>query len=199
MRLCLGIAMGVLLAVSGMAALTGGTGHVAAADPAGPSVVPQPLTADQLAGMLNVTAWSFQYKDCVAQCWVEIEEVGGKHPRTWRMPDAGYVPMSTPQAREGTILLWWQRPPGGQGGAITLDVNGSRCVVGLAEGAFVWGFKAWSASVTPNGKQPAFSAAPGEELVLVNFDAKESVPEGSEEAAREVHLKLKAKFTDRKN
>ena len=174
-------------------------------NPVLPSVVGQPLTADQLAGMLNLNAWSLTYSGGRIQCWLEIEEVGGKTPMKRRVPEKGFVgeigdiapEVLKNRQGEGTILFWWSKNADGNGGSLNLNVsNAGSYGLGLGNDAFTFGWKSFGASSASIGKQPPVTAKPGEEIVLVSYDASESQLPGSKQSPREVHLRLKARFPE---
>ncbi len=158
----------------------------------GTMVTPAPLTADQLASILNINAWSFDYQGRI-RCWIEVEETGQKTMAS-RIPAEGYV--ATTNTADGTrrkVLFHWLKDPGQMGGKMSLHVeNGGGYTLGLPADAFVFGWKQWGfSSNTPGVGQP-IALDPAKEAILFHFDATEVLPPGSEGAPRRVQLWVKA-------
>jgi hypothetical protein len=160
------------------------------------------LTANQLAAMLDIDVWAFQYSGGSVECWLEITETGQKTMPP-RMPEKGYLGqgMAVDKPSEGTILLWWRKNPADNSGVLHFKMPNMDLQEPIEPGAFTFGWKAVKTSGTESGKAKAAQGKPGEETVLVEFNAEEALPDagkagtGSVRPPRAVHLKLKARFT----
>jgi hypothetical protein len=160
----------------------------------------QPLTADQLAQIVGVTAWTATYSGGPIECWLEIEEQGqATMPK--RIPEkdsfgAGSVNPPT----EGTILFWWSRRQDGQGGQLMIQAPHGSYGYGLNKDAFTFGWRGSSEQPRVIGKEELKTGEPGKEFVIVDYDANEIVldPEGGRKVPRRVHLKLMGRFPVKK-
>ena len=84
---------------------------------------PVDLTAEDLADILGVEAWTCRYSGGPIRCWLEIEETGQETmPR--RIPEQDSLGKGTSSKEGGQILLWWRRDPSGSGGVLCLKVRG---------------------------------------------------------------------------
>ena len=196
--LALGLGMtGIVGCVPSMAAPV--VGPVAAPRAADPQIQIQPLTADQLAQILGVNVWTAKYSGGPIECWLEIEEEGqATMPK--RIPEKDNIGTgSFPQQSDGTVNFWWRKHGEGAGGDLHIDAAGSSYGYGLNNNAFVFGWKGYSASSTTMGQGKAITGEPGKEFVLIDYDARESLPQGEKDKApRRVHLKLMARFAAEK-
>jgi hypothetical protein len=157
---------------------------------------PVDLTAEDLADILGVEAWTIRYSGGPVRCWLEIEETGQETmPR--RIPEQDSLGKGTSSKEGGQILLWWRRDPSGSGGVLNLDLRGgssSGYTLGLGPDAFVFGWPSISASFTPQGRRDPIPVVADREVTLMGYQAVEHKPKGQTGEPRRVKLTLKAMF-----
>lgn len=178
--------------------MTTSAAMTAAASGAEAQVQIQALTADQLAQILRVNVWTARYSGGPIQCWLEVEEEG-QSTMPKRIPEKDYVGAgSVNSPSEGTVDLWWRRREDGTGGELTIHAADGTYGYGLNKDAITFAWKGFSAGSTTMGSGEPIKGAPGKEFVIVNYDARESRPQGDDKAPRRVHLKLMGRFAEAK-
>jgi hypothetical protein len=182
-------------------------GQSAGTQQAGPperlSLEPAKLEADELANILGISSWTFQYSGGRMRCWLEITENGQK---TIEPPKGLQVPAGSaavPEKRndkdyDGRILLWWHRSEKGPEIGLRMDYgtergrNGSNFLKALQPDALWWGWKGWSGS---GGSTPPQILKPREEFTLLKYDVDEIKETAKDpKAPRKITIELKAKF-----
>lgn len=159
-----------------------------------PRVEIRPLTADQLARILGVNVWTARYSGGPIECWLEIEEQG-QSTLPKRIPEKGFLGAgSVNPPAEGTVDLWWTRREDNQGGQLTIHASNGSYAYGLNKDAFTFAWKGFGAQSTTVGSGELRGGEPGKAFVIVDYDARESLPEGDTKAPRRVHLKLMGRF-----
>jgi hypothetical protein len=155
------------------------------------------LTANQLAAMLDIDVWAFQYSGGTVECWLEIAETGQKTMPV-RMPAQGYLGQGglVDKPAEGTILLWWTKNPADNSGILHFKMPNMSLQESIDPGGFTFGWKGIKTSGTESGKAKAAQGKPGEEVVLIEYNAEEFISSSgaNRPVPRAVHLKLKARF-----
>jgi hypothetical protein len=158
------------------------------------------LTANQLAAMLDIDVWAFQYSGGAVECWLEITETGQKTMPV-RMPDQGYLGQGVvDKPAEGTILLWWTKNPADSSGVLHFKMPNMNLQEAIEPGGFTFGWKGVKVAGTESGKAKAVQGTPGAEVVLIEYNAEEAIANpgkgqaGSGRVPRSVRLKLKARF-----
>lgn len=149
-------------------------------DSASSSVAPAPLSADELASILDVQVYAFSYSGGRVSCWLEVDD-GTMIPR-W----------TTAGDEEGKILLWWKR------GELTLSFfsNGrprGGSSNGYPDDYLWWGWEGgWNATTYTKLNTP-LTPDSGEEVTLLHYKAVEKKA-ADPENPRTVTVTLKARF-----
>jgi hypothetical protein len=153
------------------------------------------LTGNQLAEMLGIPVWAFSFSGGPVECWVEISEVGQKTMPT-RLPEKGTLGQGLgAKESEGTIVIWWTKNPADNSGVLHYKAPGMQLEQAIDPGAFTFGWTSVASSGTPSGKAKAEQGKPGDEIILLDYQAKEVVGSARSKAApRSVNLRLKARF-----
>jgi hypothetical protein len=163
-----------------------------------PQVQVQPLTADQLAQILGVNAWTAKYSGGPIECWLEIEEEG-QSTLPKRLPEKDFLGagLVNPPA-EGTIDLSWTLREDRQGGQLSIHAGNGGYGYGLGKDSLTFAWPGFGARITKIGNGELVNREPGNEFTLLDYDATESLPEGEKKTPRRVHLKLMGRFAARK-
>jgi hypothetical protein len=163
-----------------------------------PQVQIQPLPADKLAQIMGVTIWTARFSGGPIECWLEIEEEGQSTlPR--RIPEKDFVGAgSANRPTEGTIYLWWTKRENQQGGHLWIDVADAIQGYDLNKDAFTFAWGTFFSSHTKFGDGELMNAKPGEEFVVVNYEAGEPREAGSKKTPRHVRMKLMGRFPIKK-
>ncbi|CAN5911019.1 hypothetical protein BH23PLA1_BH23PLA1_29020 [soil metagenome] len=192
----------LLLLIGGCGSSENGKGQ-SSATVREPALIPQDLTAGQLADILDIEAWTWTYRGPAPECWIEIIEEG-QETMPARIPAQGSIgseinPFAT-GLREGTILFYWRQTEPDGGGVLHLSVDGRGAYkYGLNSQALTFGWKAWSSQDHSRHRvgEP-IETRPDEELTLLDYEASQ-LPEGDamvEQGLPRLTIRLKARFPD---
>lgn len=160
-----------------------------------------PVTPDQLAQILNLQVFRFQYYGSPPLVWLEIEETN-QDTLPDRIPIDGAVAQSIQHGpdspRQGDILFWWKRDSPNGGGSLVIQVDGRGSYGrGLPQNALTWGWPAFSSKIQALDPGQHLEALPGQTHTLLTYEATEigSSPENSPNpSARKLVLRLMAEF-----
>jgi hypothetical protein len=155
-----------------------------------------PVDAEQLAGILGITAYSFRFPPGGEYlCWLEFNETG-QSTMPSKSPSEG-ITVKT----DKPLLLWWRKDSPGpdSGGELALSGSGYSHGYGIGPGQFTFGWKGFGGSTSFSFDD---SIAAGQTKTLMSSFFKEGpVADGKE--ARTVTLLLKARMvpeaTDKKS
>ena len=154
----------------------------------------QPLTADQLARILGVNVWTARFSGGPIECWLEVEEEG-QSTLPKRIPEKDFIDAgSVNPPTEGSIDMWWTQREDRQGGQLSIHAANGSYSYGLNKDALTFAWPGFGAGSTTIGKGELKTVEPGKDFVIIDYDANESLPDGSKKTPRRVHLKLMGRF-----
>jgi len=156
-----------------------------------PRIEPAQLDAEQLAGILQIQAWTFRYSGGRVRCWLEIEEEGKKtiEPPSGAVQDPN---VGNEKAEEGKILLWWKR--GELALRIQSGVSEGGYIKGLPEDALWRGWKGVDRTSWHGMREPIVPDL-DEEIILLHYEATERKRDAQDpDNPRKITITLKAEF-----
>ncbi len=145
------------------------------------------LKAEELAEVLGIGAWVFEYEGGRPRCWLEVEEEGQK---TVSKKEVLAVEESnkTPEGRRGKVLFFVR--PGDLQVRIHSGVSRGGAGIAMPPDALWWGWKSF-AGTTDRLERPA-APKPGEAVVLLRHETREGEADAKDpKKPRKVTLTLK--------